>query len=276
MLLSLCSSRITSSKSRKLHCKKPPDKRGHVSSCLWVTCILLSLVSPGACINVDQQFPVRLSESLGQVNDGPVCADGILRGNININNKDENTGMASLVKYENCSVVEGSISITSAVYEMTGFGNYSMPNLVEVTDFVLLYRANEIDSLENLFPRLAVIRGHKLVQFYALAIYQMKNMVRVGLPSLTHIMNGGVRIEKNPLLCYVDTVRWRQIVVQQNDRESHIEIIDNQETNSCLDRCPAKCEDTGCWSSADCQRVIVPCPEGTQFSGQRMCYRDNR
>ena len=279
MLLSLCSSRITSSKSQELHSKKPPDKRGrsrggHVSPCFWVTCILLSLVSPGTCINVDQQFPI--SESYGQNNDDPVCADGILRGNININNKDEHTGMASLVKYENCSVVEGSISITSAVYEMTGFGNYSMPNLVEVTDFVLLYRANEIDSLENLFPRLAVIRGHKLVQFYALAIYQMKNMVRVGLPSLTSIMNGGVRIEKNPLLCYVDTVRWRQIVVQQNDRESHIEIIDNQETNSCLDKCPAKCEDTGCWSSKDCQRVIVPCPEGTQFSGQRMCYRDNR
>ena len=134
MLLSLCSSRITSSKSQALHSKKPPDKRvrsrvGRVTPCLWVTCILLSLVSPGACINVDQQFPI--SESYGQNNDDPVCADGILRGNININNKDEHTGMASLVKYENCSVVEGSISITSAVYAMTGFGNYSLPNYVQ-------------------------------------------------------------------------------------------------------------------------------------------------
>merc|ERR1719422_1624348 len=114
--------------------------------------------------------------------------------------------MVSLLKYENCSVVEGSISITSAVYEMKDWGEwgeYSLPKLVEITDFLLLYRADEIDSLETLFPNLAVIRGHKLVQFYALAIYQMKNMVRVGLPSLTHIMNGGVRIEKNPppLLC---------------------------------------------------------------------------
>ena len=281
MLLSLCSSRITSSKSQKLHCKKPPDKRTQscnrqLSSCLWVTCILLSLVSPGTCINVDQQFPVRLSESLGQVSDGPVCADGILRGNININNKDEHTGMASLVKYENCSVVEGSISITSAVYEMTGFGNYSLPNLVEVTDFVLLYRADEIDSLESLFPRLSVIRGHKLVQFYALAIYQMKNMVRVGLPSLTHIMNGGVRIEKNPLLCYVDTIDWKKIVVQENDKNSHIEIIDNQSPNNCLDKCPDKCSDDGCWSSAHCQRVIVPCPEGTDYKDEIMCYRNNK
>ena len=279
MLLSLCSSRITSSKSQELHSKKPPDKRGrsrggHVSPCFWVTCILLSLVSPGTCINVDQQFPI--SESYGQNNDDPVCADGILRGNININNKDEHTGMASLVKYENCSVVEGSISITSAVYEMTGFGNYSLPNLVEVTDFVLLYRADEIDSLESLFPKLSVIRGHKLVQFYALAIYQMKNMVRVGLPSLTHIMNGGVRIEKNPLLCYVDTIDWTKIVVQENDKNSHIEIIDNQSPNNCLDKCPEKCSDDGCWSSSHCQRVLVPCPEGTNYKDEMMCYRNNK
>jgi hypothetical protein len=33
-----------------------------------------------------------------------------------------------------------------------------------------------------------VIRGHKLIQNYALAIYQMKNLERVGLHSLTHIL----------------------------------------------------------------------------------------
>ncbi len=33
-----------------------------------------------------------------------------------------------------------------------------------------------------------MIRGHKLIQNYALAIYQMKNMERVGLHSLTHIL----------------------------------------------------------------------------------------
>ena len=282
-LLSLCSSGIIGAKSRELRSKKPPDKQtrfartpvtvGRVSPSLWVTCLLLSLASPGKCINVDDRY---LSESFGQVNEGPVCADGIYRGNININNKDEDTGMASLVKYENCSVVEGSISITSAVYEMKGFGNYSLPNLVEVTDFVLLYRADEVDSLESIFPRLSVIRGHKLVQFYALAIYQMKNMVRVGLPSLTHIMNGGVRIEKNPLLCYVDTIDWKKIVVQENDKNSHIEIIDNQSPNNCLDKCPAKCSDDGCWSSTECQRVIVPCPEGTDFKDQMMCTRSTR
>ena len=201
---------------------------------------------------------------VGSQDPGPpelLCTDGIFRGNIDINNKDENSAMSSLARYENCSVVEGSISITSAVYqpEQTVM-NYSMPNLTEVTDFVLLYRANEITSLESIFPRLSVIRGHKLVRFYALAIYQMKNIETVGLTSLTHIMNGGVRIEKNPRLCYVNTVVWDRIVVQDNDRKSHIEIIDNQEANKCLDKCPEGADDhsklcpAGCWNLESCQR----------------------
>ena len=222
------------------------------------SCVLglaLALVSPVTSVTVEGDDP---------------CPDGIYRGNIDINNKGEDTKMSSLKKFQNCRVVEGSISITSAIYPMEeGFTNYSLPNLVEVTDYVLLYRADEITSLETLFPKLAVIRGHKLVVFYALAIYQMKNMESVGLPSLTHIMNGGVRIEKNPRLCYVDTVKWEEIVVQETDKKSHIEIVDNQDSNKCLDSCQSHCSG-GCWSSESCQRLLVPCEEG--FS----CYRDNQ
>ena len=95
----------------------------------------------------------------------------------------------------------------------------------------LLFSADKIISLETIFPKLAVIRGHRLVQFYALAIYQMKNMENVGLPSLTHIMNGGVRIEKNPKLCYENTIEWEKIVVQDRHNNSLITIFDNQDSN---------------------------------------------
>ena len=247
----------------------------------WIVGLLTVLIPSGFCIEIDgnQISSSDIKNSNLQKEEGPICVDGIYRGNIHINNKDNSTSMVSLLKYENCSVVEGSISITSAVYEMKDWGEwgeYSLPKLVEITDFLLLYRADEIDSLETLFPNLAVIRGHKLVQFYALAIYQMKNMVRVGLPSLTHIMNGGVRIEKNPLLCYVNTVEWKKVVVRDTDKQAHIQIIDNQEANSCLDECPTKC-DRSCWSINTCQRMIVPCPagHGAQYTGQEMCYRNN-
>lgn len=40
----------------------------------------------------------------------------------------------------------------------------------------------------------------------------MPNMVEVGLTGLTHILHGGVRIRKNPKLCYVQTIDWKRIV----------------------------------------------------------------
>jgi len=230
----------------------------------WIFGFALVLISPVTSLAVIENH------------DEILCTDGVYRGNIDINNRDETTKMSSLKRYENCSVVEGSISITSALYSSgDSMMNYSMPNLTEVTDFVLLFRADEIISLETIFPKLAVIRGHKLVQFYALAIYQMKNMETVGLPSLTHIMNGGIRIEKNPRLCYVNTIHWEKIVVQENDKKSHIEIADNQESNKCLDKCPSKCEQS-CWNLEQCQSVLVPCPYGTKYSTLKRCYTDNK
>ena len=201
--------------------KKPPES--YAKYC-WIFGFSVFLISPVTSLSI-----IDHGDDSG---DEILCTDGVYQGNIDINNQDETRKMSSLKIYENCSVVEGSISITSALYSASdSVLNYSMPNLTEVTDFVLLFRADEIKSLETIFPKLAVIRGHKLVQFYALSIYQMKNMETVGLPSLTHIMNGGVRIEKNPNLCYVNTIEWTRIVVQETDKKSHIEIADNQESN---------------------------------------------
>jgi len=253
-----------------LHSKPTNPSKGlgiltKVTKYSWLVGFALIFLNPVTAFSISTFDPDEI-----------LCTDGVYRGNIDINNRDEATKMSSLKRYENCSVVEGSISITSALYSADdSVMNYSMPNLTEVTDFVLLFRADEILSLENIFPKLAVIRGHKLVQFYALAIYQMKNMETVGLPSLTHIMNGGVRIEKNPNLCYVDTIDWKKIVVKPNDKKSHIEIADNQESNKCLDKCPSKCEQS-CWNVEQCQRVLVPCPFGTEYSHQELCYTDSK
>jgi hypothetical protein len=52
-------------------------------------------------------------------------------------------------------------------------------------------------------------------QDFALVIREMKGMEEIGLSSLTHILRGGVRIEKNSDLCYVDTVNWEAIVTKK-------------------------------------------------------------
>lgn len=35
----------------------------------------------------------------------------------------------------------------------------------------------------------------------------------IGLTSLTSIMRGSIRVEKNPVLCYIDTIDWGYIAV---------------------------------------------------------------
>lgn len=43
---------------------------------------------------------------------------------------------------------------------------------------------------------------------YALMAFQMMHLQEVGLRSLAAIQRGSVRFEKNPVLCYVNTIDW--------------------------------------------------------------------
>jgi hypothetical protein len=52
----------------------------------------------------------------------------------------------------------------------------------------------------------------------------MKDMEEIGLSSLTHILRGAVKIEKNSDLCYVDTVNWEAIVNEKYHSLIHIEV----------------------------------------------------
>ncbi len=67
-------------------------------------------------------------------------------------------------KFQNlteCDIIEGHL-IISAMDEAVAV-NYTFPKLREVTEYVILYQAQNIVKLNNLFPNLAVIRGNKLV-----------------------------------------------------------------------------------------------------------------
>lgn len=70
------------------------------------------------------------------------------------------------------------------------------------------YRVKGLRSIGRLFPNLTVIRGHSLFINYALVAFEMMNLQEIGLHSLTTIVRGSVRFEKNPALCYVDTIDW--------------------------------------------------------------------
>lgn len=79
------------------------------------------------------------------------------------------------------------------------------------------FRVSGLRSIGHLFPNLTVIRGSKLFINYALVVFEMQNLQEIGLHSLTDVLKGSVRFEKNPQLCYVDTIDWNAITKSESD-----------------------------------------------------------
>ena len=129
-------------------------------------------------------------------------------------------------RLQGCRVVEGYVQILLIDIEENDeeyMRNLSFPELREITGYLLLYRTQGLRSLGRLFPNLAVIRGHTLFFNYALVIFEMRHLQEIGLSSLTHIIRGSVRVEKNPLLCYVDTIDW-DLIAQAGKGEHFITV----------------------------------------------------
>lgn len=171
-------------------------------------------------------------------------------------------------KLENCTVVEGYLQIL-----LIGDKNHnphqefrmlSFPKLTMVTDYLLLFRVAGLDSLSTLFPNLSVIRGRNLFYNYALVIFEMTSLKDIGLYNLRNITRGAIRIEKNPELCYLDSVDWSLIM----DAEFNNFVAGNKLSKECGDVCPGIMEDNPqcfrtsfndnysyrCWTSSHCQK----------------------
>uniref|UniRef100_A0A8C2AQT3 Insulin-like growth factor 1 receptor n=1 Tax=Cyprinus carpio TaxID=7962 RepID=A0A8C2AQT3_CYPCA len=176
-------------------------------------------------------------------------------------------------KLENCTVVEGYLQILligdkNNNLNQEHFRTLSFPKLTMVTDYLLLFRVSGLDSLSVLFPNLSVIRGRNLFYNYALVIFEMTSLKDIGLYNLRNITRGAIRIEKNPELCYLDSVDWSLIM----DAEFNNYIAGNKQSKECGDVCPGIMEDRPqcirtsfndnysyrCWTSNDCQKV---CPK---------------
>uniref|UniRef100_A0A667Z5F6 Tyrosine-protein kinase receptor n=1 Tax=Myripristis murdjan TaxID=586833 RepID=A0A667Z5F6_9TELE len=176
-------------------------------------------------------------------------------------------------RLENCTVVEGYLQILLIGDKNNNvnqeiFRSLSFPKLTMITDYLLLFRVSGLDSLSTLFPNLTVIRGRNLFYNYALVIFEMTSLKDIGLYNLRNITRGAIRIEKNPELCYLDSVDWSLIM----DAEFNNFIAGNKQSKECGDVCPGIMENSPqcrktmfndnysyrCWNSNHCQKE---CPE---------------
>jgi insulin-like growth factor 1 receptor len=140
----------------------------------------------------------------------------------------------------------------------------SLPKLTVITDYLLLFRVAGLDSLSTLFPNLSVIRGRNLFYNYALVIFEMTSLKDIGLYNLRNVTRGAIRIEKNPELCYLDSVDWSLIMGADGNNF----ISGNKQSKECGDVCPGMMEDKPlcvrtqlkekfdyrCWTSNQCQK----------------------
>ena len=171
----------------------------------------------------------------------------------------------SFNKLENCTVIEGSLQILLIDYaEHSRYKDLHFPKLLEITDYLLLYRVYGLKTLAHIFPNLSVIRGQKLFFNYALVAFEMPNLEELGLPSLTHIDRGAVRLEKNPNLCYINTIDWTKIARRVSE-EDHF-ISQNKDIDECVNVCPTDEE-----GKSLCHMKSITDPSG-EVRRQALCW----
>ncbi|GCB73640.1 hypothetical protein scyTo_0002720 [Scyliorhinus torazame] len=188
---------------------------------------------------------------------------------------DVRNNITHLQQLRNCTVIEGNLQILLMFgTKPEDFRGLSFPELTMITDYLLLFRVYGLESLQDLFPNLTVIRGTRLFFNYALVIFEMLHFKEIGLYNLVNITRGAVRIEKNPELCYLSTLDWSKILDSVEDNY----IKSNKDDRECGDVCPgtlkgkSNCAQTvfndqfnhRCWTSEHCQRVCSVC-------GRRAC-----
>ncbi|XP_069173650.1 insulin-like growth factor 1 receptor isoform X2 [Procambarus clarkii] len=170
----------------------------------------------------------------------------------------EITGNASLLeKYQECGIIEGHLRIQLIEDLNLTWPLLGLPNLTQVTGYVLLYRLSHLQTLRDLLPRLSVIRGDSLFHGHALVVFGNTYLREVGLNSLTHILRGSVRLEKNWLLCPGPDLTWRRLTSTPH----HNVIQDNY--GMCI---YSECEERGNCSTQ-------PTPLHTYCTQHGYCYQ---
>ena len=163
---------------------------------------------------------------------------------------------------ENCTTYEGSIQIQNVRQHVSEevLRQFHFPKLTEITGYLLVSLVYGTRSLKDIFPNLAVIRGREVFLDYSLVVYENDGLEELNLPGLTTILNGGVRIEKNINLCYVNTVRWKSII--KTDADAPVLSSNN---NDCYDVCYQPPAGSGANKKCDL-------PAGHGSSAQQYCW----
>ncbi|SPP83522.1 insulin-like peptide receptor [Drosophila guanche] len=142
--------------------------------------------------------------------------------------------VADFQKLQNCTHVIGHVRIANV--DLPSESNASLEllssNVSEISDYLMVYRCTGLLTLEAIFPKLRIIRGQALLfDQYALVVHENRNLRELGLVELLRIQNGLIRIETNPMLCFVETVDWMHLL--SNATQQHFSLKHNKPSSHC-------------------------------------------
>ena len=130
--------------------------------------------------------------------------------------------------------------------------NHLFPNLIEITDYLLVFQVQGASSLGELFPRLTLIRGDKLFkQNYALIVFLTNSLLKLDLSSLVEIRRGTVLLSRLYHCCYAHTVNWQRLLTDNTTEQQPTLSLLNSDCGL-VQLCPVQCPG-GCWSEVNCQ-----------------------
>lgn len=168
------------------------------------------------------------------------------------------------MELRNCTVIEGSLLITWIVNDVTpsNYTNVVLPNLREITGFLLLFRVNGLTTLGQLFPNLRVIRAVDVFYGYGIVIYEVDDLQSISLPKLSYLGHG-VIAANNPQLCFLHMPDWS--VIRPVSEDPPVVGYRNGGTDACrlIEGCSMACDsynsdDKGrCWDMDTCQEGNV-------------------
>ena len=157
----------------------------------------------------------------------------------------------------NCNVIEGALSLYASnppLNKSEVEGHLTpLSSIVEITSFLLVWGLDDgVDSLGQILPNLAVIRGVPLFRAYTdhflgLRIGRSDSLKRVGLNHLTHMLGKNVKLAfwKNKMLQYFDTLKWEAILTTDDPK---VDYMNNEQEGECAQQCNGSC-----WDESDCQ-----------------------
>ncbi|XP_075145852.1 secreted decoy of InR [Haematobia irritans] len=184
-------------------------------------------------------------------------------------------------KLENCTILAGHIRIVHMDFNETTLTMLKPLAIEEITEYLLIYRVNGLDTLERIFPKLLVIRGIKLLyEKYGLVILENRDLLNIGLVELLRVFRGSIRIESNPVLCYTHTINWVSILGNRTKKYHYI-LKNNKPPNFCPLCHGPKASDGDryrqCWSLGKEQRLppISQCKKKRSENCLTGCYDEN-